>query len=108
MGLIILTLLGLKYLPGWVKLVWLFQDALALEKQVNALCAMNEGKPANAWLDGEDVCRRLHISPRRLQTLRNSRRLNYAQIGRKFYYKAKDIEDLLLSCKEETHKQEKI
>ena len=24
MGLIILTLLGLKYLPGWVKLVWLF------------------------------------------------------------------------------------
>ena len=25
MGLIILTLLGLKYLPGWVKLVWLFQ-----------------------------------------------------------------------------------
>ena len=74
-------------------------DAFALEKQVNALCAMNEG---------EDVCRRLHISPRRLQTLRNSRRLNYAQIGRKFYYKAKDIEDFLLSCKEETHKQEKI
>ena len=27
MGLIILTLLGLKYLPGWVKLVWLFQTA---------------------------------------------------------------------------------
>ena len=25
MGLIILTLLGLKYLPEWVKLVWLFQ-----------------------------------------------------------------------------------
>jgi hypothetical protein len=25
-GLIILTLLGLKYLPGWVKLVWLFQQ----------------------------------------------------------------------------------
>ena len=83
-------------------------DALALEKQVNALCAMNNGKPANAWLDGEGVCRRLHISPRRLQTLRNSRRLNYAQIGRKFYYKAKDIEDFLLSCKEETHKQEKM
>ena len=28
MGLIILTLLGLKYLPGWVKLVWLFQRIL--------------------------------------------------------------------------------
>jgi len=26
-GLIILTLLGLKYLPGWVKLVWLFHPA---------------------------------------------------------------------------------
>ena len=32
MGLIILTLLGLKYLPGWVKLVWLFHPQ-ALEKQ---------------------------------------------------------------------------
>ena len=58
-------------------------DALALEKQVNALCAMNEGKPANAWLDGEGVCRRLHISPRRLQTLRNSRRLNYGYCPKK-------------------------
>ena len=28
MGLIILTLLGLKYLPGWVKLVWLFHKAV--------------------------------------------------------------------------------
>nr|DAO78738.1 MAG TPA: hypothetical protein [Caudoviricetes sp.] len=28
MGLIILTLLGLKYLPGWVKLVWLFHQVL--------------------------------------------------------------------------------
>ena len=28
MGLIILTLLGLKYLPGWVKLVWLFHAYL--------------------------------------------------------------------------------
>ena len=28
MGLIILTLLGLKYLPGWVKLVWLFHGQL--------------------------------------------------------------------------------
>ena len=27
MGLIILTLLGLKYLPGWVKLVWLFHPS---------------------------------------------------------------------------------
>ena len=34
MGLIILTLLGLKYLPGWVKLVWLFQLLLFIEKQV--------------------------------------------------------------------------
>ena len=32
MGLIILTLLGLKYLPGWVKLVWLFHQGLHLSK----------------------------------------------------------------------------
>ena len=30
MGLIILTLLGLKYLPGWVKLVWLFHPCVGL------------------------------------------------------------------------------
>ena len=39
MGLIILTLLGLKYLPGWVKLVWLFhlhliQAAMKLNKNL--------------------------------------------------------------------------
>ena len=32
MGLIILTLLGLKYLPGWVKLVWLFQSRIKPEE----------------------------------------------------------------------------
>ncbi|MDU2330326.1 MAG: hypothetical protein E7D78_10420, partial [Prevotella bivia] len=33
-GLVILTLLGLKYLPAWVKLVWLFHTA---EKSIQAL-----------------------------------------------------------------------
>ena len=43
MGLIILTLLGLKYLPGWVKLVWLFHEftvtrRLALRINLVTLC----------------------------------------------------------------------
>jgi len=35
-GLIILTLLGLKYLPGWVKLVWLFHRTTFADKKGTA------------------------------------------------------------------------
>ena len=45
MGLIILTLLGLKYLPGWVKLVWLFQAILNNIKNV-----LSEKGVMSKWL----------------------------------------------------------
>ena len=37
MGLVILTLLGLKYLPAWVKLVWLFQIPHILIRVINTI-----------------------------------------------------------------------
>ena len=47
------------------------------------------------WLDNQDVCQMLNISPRALQTLRDNRTLAYSQINRKVYYKPEDVEGIL-------------
>ena len=47
------------------------------------------------WLDNQDVCQMLNISPRTLQTLRDKGTLAYSQINRKVYYKPKDVERIL-------------
>ncbi len=47
------------------------------------------------WLDNQDVCRMLNISPRTLQTLRDNGTLAYSQINHKIYYKPRDVEHIL-------------
>jgi len=47
------------------------------------------------WLDNQDVCQMLNISPRPLQTLRDNGTLAYSQINRKVYYKPEDVESIL-------------
>jgi excisionase family DNA binding protein len=47
------------------------------------------------WLTSEEVCHILKISKRTLQSYRDREILPYAQIGRKIYYKASDIDDYL-------------
>lgn len=47
------------------------------------------------WLDDQDVCQMLDISPRTLQTLRDNGTLAYSQINRKVYYKLEDVENIL-------------
>ena len=47
------------------------------------------------WLDNQDVCQMLNISPRTLQTLRDNGTLAYSQINRKVYYKSEDVEQIL-------------
>ena len=47
------------------------------------------------WLDNQDVCQILNISPRTLQTLRDNGTLAYSQINRKVYYKPEDVERIL-------------
>ena len=46
-------------------------------------------------VDGQDVCLRLDISPRTLQTLRDTGRLAFTRLQRKFYYKPEDVEKLM-------------
>lgn len=47
------------------------------------------------WLDAQDVCLALNISKRQLQTYRNSGRLPYTKIGKKYFYNKTDIEQLI-------------
>ena len=52
---------------------------------------------ADEWLDNDAVCRRLNISPRTLQTLRDTGKIPFSMVGHKCYYKAGDIAELLNS-----------
>lgn len=47
------------------------------------------------WFSSEEVCRLLMISKRTLQTYRDRGILPFAQVGRKIYYKASDIDEYL-------------
>jgi len=52
-------------------------------------------KRLGEWLDNQDVCQILNISPRTLQTLRQNGTLAYSQIEHKIYYKPEDIERII-------------
>lgn len=67
----------------------------ALTEKVSALHERCDDKRMSNWLDGENVCSLLHISPRTLQTLRDNRLIGFSQINRKFYYKPDEVERLL-------------
>ena len=66
-----------------------------LTGKVCALCHRCNDKQMQKWLDGQEVCRLLRISPRTLQSLRDNRTIGCTQINRKFYYKPEEIERLM-------------
>lgn len=68
----------------------------AYVRKVDELCRKNGGKRMGEWLDNQDVCRILNISPRTLQTLRDNGILGYSQICHKMFYKPEDVEQLLI------------
>jgi hypothetical protein len=63
--------------------------------QMRALADRGTDKGLGDWLDNQDVCQMLNISPRTLQTLRDNGTLAYSQINRKVYYKPEDVERIL-------------
>ena len=46
------------------------------------------------WLDNQEVCEMLRISPRTLQTLRDNGTLAYSQISHKTYYRLEDVKNI--------------
>jgi len=63
--------------------------------QMRAMADRGTDKKLGEWLDNQDVCQMLNISPRTLQTLRDNGTLAYSQINRKVYYKPEDVESII-------------
>ena len=63
--------------------------------QMKTMAGRGTDKRLGDWLDNQDVCQILNISPRTLQTLRDNGTLAYSQINRKVYYKPEDVERIL-------------
>lgn len=51
--------------------------------RVNEILSKREEGRLSRWMDNQDVCQQLRISPRTLQTLRDNGTLAYFQIGHK-------------------------
>ena len=60
-------------------------------ERVDALLARQGCKSLNGWMDNQEVCKQLNISPRTLQTLRDNGTLAYSQINHKVFYKPEDV-----------------
>ena len=63
--------------------------------QMKAMAGRGTDKRLGEWLDNQDVCQILNISPRTLQTLRQNGTLAYSQIEHRIYYKPEDIERII-------------
>lgn len=60
-------------------------------EKVEHLCREQEDLGEKEWLDSDDVCRLLCISPRTLQTMRENGTLAYTKISHKVYYRPEDV-----------------
>lgn len=60
-------------------------------KKVERLCREHGDLGEREWLDSDDVCRLLGISPRTLQTMRENDTLAYTKISHKVYYRPEDV-----------------
>ena len=63
--------------------------------RMEAICQRHGEKRISEWIDNQDVCRMLNISPRKLQTLRDNGTLAYSQINHKTYYLPEDVQRIV-------------
>ena len=64
-------------------------------KRMDSINRQRSGRRMSDWMDNQDVCQVLKISPRTLQTLRDSGRLPYSKINNRIYYRPEDVERLI-------------
>lgn len=86
-----MEILGIE-LKTYEKMQYAFTS---LNQKIQRLYNLQQDKGLSEWMDNQDVCSILNISPRTLQSLRNSRKITYSQIERRIYYNKKDILALL-------------
>ena len=70
-------------------------------RRMDDICKRHGEKTMNEWMDNQDVCRMLNISPRTLQTLA------YSQINHKTYYRPEDVRRIV-SVVEDRRKEAKF
>ncbi|MFV0269412.1 MAG: helix-turn-helix domain-containing protein [Draconibacterium sp.] len=64
-------------------------------QRMEQLYRLHGTRDMGQWLDNQDVCLLLKISPRTLQTLRDNGTLAFSRISKKIYYKPEDVEKIL-------------
>lgn len=75
-----------------------YKDLLVrLEEIASKVETKQTNKIEKEWLDNQDVCLALRISPRTLQSYRDNGILSFSQHGNKIYYKSEDIKKHLES-----------
>ena len=74
----------------------LMTDVSSLTEKVNRLCGREKDRRMAKWMDNEEVCRLLRLTPRTLQTMRDKGLIACSQIGKKFYYRREDVANLVL------------
>ena len=77
------------------------------ERRVMEICNRENDRTLHKWMDNQDVCRMLNISPRTLQTLRDNGTLAYSQINHKTYYRPEDVQRIV-SIVEDRRKEAKF
>lgn len=70
-------------------------------EHVKQLCSRYRPPEKMNWLDNADVCEKLNVSKRTLQTYRDRGLLPYSQINHKMYYRLEDVEAFLAAMSEE-------
>lgn len=73
----------------------IFRMEMFVEK-VKELCERMGDRKLKKWYDSQDVCLKLNISRRTLQTLRSNGTLPCTQISRKIFYRPEDVEALVM------------
>ena len=63
--------------------------------RLDTLCRLYGDMEEKKWLDNQEVCLLLKVSPRTLQTLRDNGTLAYKQICHKTYNKPGDVESII-------------
>ena len=76
-------------------------------RRMDTICQRHGEKEMTEWMDNQDVCRMLNISPRMLQTLWDNGTLAYSQINHKTYYRPEDVQRII-SIVEDRRKEAKF
>ena len=73
--------------------------------QMKEMASRGNDKKLDEWLDNQDVCQILNISPRTLQTLRDNGTLAFSQINHKVYYKPEDVKSVFTVVEDRKNSQ---